>query len=157
MSWSLVIPSSMLALGAWLLLFSIPLQLLTPHNSKAACWCALLGGFGVGGAAGGWVGSVLVNTGNTVVSTTERLTAQAVGAGFGVLAFAILAILFWRVAGKQGTGLKAGQGKTGKFKQVAWLAGFALLGCAVAGLPEVYGVADSAVNMAGSALMSALP
>lgn len=156
--WEIVIPNSMLELGAWLLLISIPMQLLTPQNSKIAIWFAFIGGFGVGGGVGGWFGSFLYSSTNAIATTTERFTAQAVGSGFGALVFVIIGVFMWRFAGKSGGGLQSkGKSKVAKVKQCLWLVAFAVLGTAIAGLPELYGLVNTGVSAASNALTAALP
>lgn len=151
MTWSF--PTSMAALGAWLFLISIPLQVLMPKKSKVAVWFALLGGFGIGGGLGGWFGSALVNTRDKVAGATEQFTANAVGAGFGVLGFAIIAIFFLRHGGKEGKGIETkSTGKAAKVKAVGWLLAYAVLGCAVAAVPRVYGWANDVVHLAGTSI-----
>lgn len=153
-----LIPDNMLDLGARLLLLSFVIQILTPQNSKIAIWFALVGGFGVGGAAGGWMGQALADSTTAVASFTERWTYQLVGSGFGILVFAILFVFLWRFAGKGGSGLQAkGKSKAAKVKQVLWLLAFAMAGTAVAGLPEIYGGADQAVAAISTGISSALP
>lgn len=155
-SW--VFPGSMLDLGARLLLLSFVIQILTPQNSKIAIWFALVGGFGVGGAAGGWLGRTLAQSTTAVASFTERWTYQLVGSGFGILVFAILAVFVWRFAGKGGSGLQAkGKSKVAKVKQVVWLLAFAMVGTALAGIPEIYAGADHAVAEVSTGITSALP
>src|SRR5699024_10210736 len=128
------------------------------YPSLFRSWCALLGGFGVGGASGVWFGSWLASTRDTVISTTETITASIVGAGFGLAVFAVLAIIFWKLAGSSGAGLRSngsGRGKTmDKGRQIAALVAFAVLGTVPALIPTVYGAADSVVETASSALMS---
>ncbi len=146
-------PTTMAALGAWLFLISIPLQVLMPKKSKVAVWFALLGGFGIGGGIGGWFGATLVNTRDKVASATQQFTASAVGAGFGVLGFAILAIFFLRHGGREGKGIETkSTGKTAKFKAVGWLLAYAVLGCALAAVPRIYGWANDVVHLAGSSI-----
>ncbi|MER7015305.1 hypothetical protein ABT324_28060 [Saccharopolyspora sp. NPDC000359] len=153
-----LLPSSMLGLGGRLLLISFVLQLLTPQNSKAAIWLAVIGGFGVGGGAGGWLGQRLAGATTAAASFTERWTAQLVGTGFGFLIFLVLFIFVWKYAGKGGSGLQSkGKSKVAKVKQIAWLLGFALAGTAVAGLPEIYGWADGAIGAVHSGITAALP
>lgn len=151
------IPTSMGFLGAVLLLLAFPVQWITPQNSKGAIWMAFIGGFGVAGGAGGWFGGWLTGTAGTVASTSAKLTSQAVGAALPMLFFAVLAIFFVKHAGKGGSGLSGGKGKGAKAKQTAWLLAFALLGCAISAIPYLYSLADSAVSMAGTAVISLLP
>lgn len=156
--WQVIIPTSMLRLGGWLLLLSFVVQILIPQNSKTAIWFALIGGFGVGGGVGGWFGQALAGATHTAATFTDRWTAQLVGTGFGFLLFAILALFVWRFAGRGGAGLKTkGKGKGAKAKQILWLLAFAMLGTALAGLPQVYGWANTAVSAAGHAVIAALP
>ena len=151
-----IIPTTMLQLGGMLMLLAPAIQLLIPQRSKLALWFALVGGFGVGGGVGGWFGSTLVTTRDAVVSTTEKWTAGAVGAGFGGLLFGVLTIFFLRHAGRNGKGLQVkGNGKSAKAKEIAWVMGFALLGCAIAAIPTLYSHANEAVHTAGTALLDA--
>lgn len=157
-TWTLLIPQSMLVLGAYLLLTSYLLQVLTPDNSKVAIWFAVVGGFGVGGGLGGWFGRTLVGITNTTVDFSQQVTAQLVGASFGVIPFVVVAIFLFRFAGKNGKGIesKGKNSKVTKVKQVAWITVFAVLGCALAGVPRIYGWLDTAVAHGGGALASLL-
>lgn len=160
-SWTLIIPQSMLHLGGYFLLLSFALQWITPENSKWALWMALIGGFGVGGGAGGFLGRALMQTTTAAASFTQKITAQLVGTGFAVLFFAILAIIFWKKAGKNGSGFQGGKGKgSGKKEKAKHFVGlfvFAMLGTAVAAAPAVYGLVDYGVSTAGHAITAALP
>lgn len=154
-----LIPQSMIQLGSGLLLVAAPIQFFMSHRSKVALFFALLGGFGVGGGIGGWFGQFLHSSTNSIYSTTERLTAQAVGAGFGALLFIIIGIFFWKFAGRSGSGLdsKGKSKKTVHIKHGLWLIAFMTLGTAIAAIPGLYSVADYAVHLGGHAAATALP
>lgn len=157
-SWTLVIPETMLAVGAILLLAAFPLQWITPENSKLALWFALVGGFGVGGGTGGWLGRLLAQATFGVASATERLTAQLVGASFTLLVFAVVGIVFWKKAGPKGKGFESkGDKKKDKFKQMVGLLVFAMLGTAISAIPMLYTWANTGVSAAANILISVLP
>jgi hypothetical protein len=151
-------PNNMLDLGARLLLLAFAMQLLVPKYSKVAIWFAVIGGFGVGGSAGGWVGEMLADSTTAATSFMERWTNQMVGSGFGFLVFAILFFFVWKFGGRGASGLEAkGKSKVAKVKQIGWLLAFAMAGTAIAGLPEIYGLVDSGVSSFNSAVSAALP
>lgn len=153
-----MLPSTMLGLGGRLLLLSFVIQLLTPQNSKVAIWLAVIGGFGVGGGAGGWLGQRLAGVTTAAASFTDRWTAQLVGTSFGFLVFLIILVFVWKFAGKSGSGLQTkGKSKVAKAKQVGWLLAFAMAGTALAGLPELYRLADGVVGAVHSGITAALP
>lgn len=173
--WHIIVPTSMLQLGGVLLLMAFVTQWITPENDRLAIIFAIVGGFGVGGGVGGWFGSALSSTTTSVAGFSERWTQQLVGTGYGFLAFAILGLFAYVAIRKSGKGSGSGSGKgTGKSsgsgkgsgggkgkkeqaKQTAWLLAFAMLGTAIAGLPEVYSALDTAVASAGTAAINALP
>lgn len=160
-TWALIIPQSMLHLGGYLLLLSVVVQVITPRNSKVALWMSLIGGFGVGGGVGGFIGRTLMQVTVTAASFTQKITAQLVGTGFSFLLFAILAIVFWEKAGKGGSGFAGGKGKGSgkkeKIKQAFGLSIFAMLGTAIAAIPMVYSFLDMGVSTVGHVVTAALP
>ncbi len=172
--WHIIIPTSMLQLGGVLLLMAFVTQWITPENNRLAIIFAIIGGFGVGGGVGGWFGSTLSSTTTSVAGFSERWTQQLVGTGYGFLAFAILGLFAYvairksgkgsgggkgmgKSSGGKGAGSGGGKGKKEQAKQTAWLLAFAMLGTAIAGLPEVYSALDTAVASAGTAALNALP
>lgn len=141
-----VVPENMGAVGTYALIAAYVLVFFLPKNSKAAIICAVIGGFGVGGVAAGWFGQFLVETGQKAASFSQRFTASAFGAAIAAVPFIILLIFLKKFIGKGGSGLETkGKGMFLKMKHALWITGFALLGCAIAAVPLVYGYADDGV------------
>jgi hypothetical protein len=150
-----IIPTSMLYLGAVFLVLAVVLVFVdvpgkgVPWDKVGAVF-AFVGGFGVGGAAGGWLGRAFAATSNSVLSSSEQLTAQAVGAG--VVGAIVVGLLLWAYARMRGKGIDA----KSKFKSLLVVAVLGLVGTVFAALPEVYGWADSVVHWAGTTVISAM-
>lgn len=139
--WQFLIPPNLLALGAIFLILAFAVVWVDPGHYKAAIIFALIGGFGVGGAAGGWLGQFLYGSVITIAGTAGQLTAQAVGVAVSIVFFAVLALVVRRWFAK---GIP-GKGKWYKrlALQIPVLLLVASLGTALSGVPYLYQLADT--------------
>lgn len=158
MSWTVLIPNSMAYLGSVCLGLAVILVLIDMPGgvnwSKVGAWCAILGGFGTIGAAGGWIGNQIMHGRSTAMTFGERWGAQAIGVG--ALTVLILLGLAWAYSrvGKGGKGIDTkGSGKTGKAKSLIVCAIFAIVGAAIAAvIPEAYHGANVVVASVGDSI-----
>lgn len=153
MSPSWLIPTTILHFGAYLLFLGVVLVFLDVPGKgvpwdKVGAGCALVGGFGVGGAAAGWLGRMLSSTTDNVLSTTQKLTSQAVGVG--LVGVVLIGLALWAYARLRGQGISAGS----KFKSLIVVFVLAIAGTMLSLVPELYGLADTVTNMAGNAVLS---
>ncbi|HEX6359528.1 hypothetical protein [Actinophytocola sp.] len=150
--WSAVIPTTMLHLGAFALVLAVALVFLDVPGKfpwdRIAAVLAVIGGFGVGGAAAGWLGGVLASASGTVISWGAALLLSAVGvAVVGALGFALGLWVYSRVKNK-------GIGAKSKFKALLIVFVLGMVGTVFAALPGAYGVADRVVDALGSGLIA---
>lgn len=155
MSWSMFIPTSMAYAGAILLVLAVVLVFVdVPHKGvpwdKVGAWFAVIGGFGVGGAAGGWLGRAFASTAGSVLTNAEKFTAQAVGAG--VVGAIVLGVALWAYSRMRGKGI----GTKSKVKSLFVVGVLAVVGTVLSAIPHAYGAADSAVHWAGTAVITAI-
>lgn len=155
MSWSMFIPTSMLYLGAIFLVLAVVLVFVDVPGKgvpwdKVGAWFAFFGGFGVGGAAGGWLGRMFAKSSGSVLTNGQKFTAQAVGVG--VVGAIVLGLMLWAYARmrKQGIGAKT------KVKSLIVVMVLGLIGTVFAAVPDIHDWADSAVHMAGTAVINAI-
>jgi cytochrome bd-type quinol oxidase subunit 2 len=156
MSWSILIPTSMLSLGAIMLgLAGVLVFLDVPGKGvpwdKVAAWFAIVGGFGVGGAAAGSIGRALSTGSHSVLSNGQHATAQ--GLGVGAVALIVIVLLLWAYARARGKGIST----KSKFKSLMIVAVLALVGTVLSGFPGLYSTADEVINWAGTTLRAAIP
>lgn len=156
MNWYLVIPTSMAYLGAVLLVLGIVLVFLDVPGKgvpwdKVGAWFAVVGGFGVGGAAAGWLGNAFAAIAHVVLSDGQKIISQAVGAG--VVGAIVLAFALWGYSRAKGKGIST----KSKFKSLQVVIMLALVGTVLAAIPDVYGFADDAVHFAGTTVIAAIP
>lgn len=152
MSWSLIVPSSLLSLGAFLLVLAVLLVFLDVPDKgvpwdKVAAVFAVIGGFGVGGASAGFVGSLLTNLVGGAVSGVAQATAYLVGVSVVGAVGAAVGIWAWARVCKSGISAKS------KFKSFLVVGALALVGTVLAAIPRLYGAADELVRIAASAIV----
>lgn len=151
MSWSMLIPSSMLSLGAVLCVLAVLLVYLDVPGQgvewdKVAAVCALVGGFGVGGAGAGWIGGLLSSLAGGAVSGAGAATAQLVGVStVGAVGFAVG---LWAYARLRGGGISA---KT-RTKSLLVVAALGVVGTVVSTIPRLYPATDALVGSFAAAL-----
>ncbi|WP_431879173.1 hypothetical protein [Amycolatopsis sacchari] len=150
-----IIPTSLLYLGAVFLVLAIVLVFVDVPGKgvpwdKVGAWFAVIGGFGVGGAAGGWLGRAFSSTSDSVLTNGQRFTAQAVGVG--VVGAIVLGLALWAYSRVRGKGI----GTKTKFKSLLVVFVLAVVGTVLSAIPEIYGWADGAVNWAGNAVIAAI-
>lgn len=155
MSWSLFIPSSMLSLGAVLLVLAVVLVYLDVPGKgvpwdKVGAVAALIGGFGVGGAGGGMVGDLYSYLSLGAVSGAASVTAQLLGVS--VVGAAFMAFALWAYARTRSNGISAPT----KFKSLGVVAMLGLVGTLVAMIPNFYSTADQLVGAFASTFAAAL-
>lgn len=151
MSWSMLVPSSLAALGSVLLGLALVLVLLDMPGgvpwAKIGAWCAVLGGFGALGNAGGWIGDHIVSGSESAMSWGAYYGARLIGNGI-VLVLIALAVL-WAYKHLFGKGIEAGGKGTGskKVRKLFKATVFALVGATVAiVIPWLYSGLDSLVS-----------
>lgn len=161
MNWALFIPTSMAYVGSLCLGLALILVLIDMPGganwSKIGAWCSIIGGFGVLGGAGGWIGQHIMAGTNTAVSWTQQWAAQAIGVA--AVAVALLLGLAWAYSRINSKGIEAGgKGKAAKKLRSLVVCGlFAIVGAAIAGaIPELYDAANWAVNQAGTSAQALL-
>jgi hypothetical protein len=138
MDWLSLIPTTLLQLGGLLLVLGIALVFLDVPGKgvpwdKVGAWFCLLGGFGVGGAAAGTVGSALGSLADGVMTTSQKFATQAIGVGITVAVFAVFGLWAWsRVKGK-------GLATKSKLKSFVLAGVLALAGTVLAAVPDLYG------------------
>lgn len=153
MTWTLIIPTSIQHLGGYLLVFAIGLVFLdvpgkgVPWDRVAAVF-AVIGGFGVGGSAGGWLGRLFSTSKDSVMTNGDKFTANAVGVGAAGAIFGLL--LLWAFARMRGKGIST---KT-KVKSLIVVAVLALVGTLVAAVPGLHSWSNSAVYTIGTAAIN---
>ena len=157
MSLTWVIPTSLLHLGG-ILLFMAVIMVFVDVKGKGVPWdrvaagFAVVGGFGVGGAAGGWLGRSFAAISDTVLTNTQKFTAEAVGVSVvGAIVAGLLLWAFSRIQNK-GKGIDA---KT-KLKSLVVVGLLAVAGTIFAAIPEIYGWVDSGVNWVGTTALTAM-
>lgn len=154
MSWTIIIPTSMLYLGAVMFGLAVVLVFVDVPGKgvpwdKVGAVCALIGGFGVGGAAGGWLGRAFSSTSEGLLVGGQAFTANAVGVGVVGVIFAGLAL--WAYSRVRGKGLST----KSKFRSLVVVAVLAIVGTLFSLIPEIHGWADDAVHWAGTAIIAA--
>ncbi|RJQ74225.1 hypothetical protein D5S17_23445 [Pseudonocardiaceae bacterium YIM PH 21723] len=155
MSWSMFIPTSILGLGAILLVVGVALVYLDVPGQgvawdKVAAWFGLIGGFGVGGSAGGWLGKTFVHGATSAMTQSQQFGTQATGAS--VVGGLFLVVGLWTYIKLKKAGISA---KT-KTRALAVMFGLALAGTFIAGLPGIYSFVDQFVHWAGTTAITAL-
>jgi hypothetical protein len=150
-----LVPTSMLYLGAVFLVLAVVLVYVDVPGKgvpwdKVGAWFAFVGGFGVGGAAGGWIGRGFASISGSVLTNGQQLTAQAVGVG--VVGAIIAGLLLWAYSRMRGKGI----GTKTKLKSLIVVGVLGVVGTVFSALPSVYGWADGAVHWAGTAVISAM-
>lgn len=151
MSWSVLIPSSMLSLGAVLCVLAVLLVYLDVPGQgvewdKVAAVAALVGGFGVGGAGAGWIGGLLTALAGGAVTGAGAATAQLVGVStVGAVGFAVG---LWAYSRLRGGGISA---RT-RTKSLLVVAALGVVGTVASTIPNLYGAADALVGSFAAAL-----
>lgn len=150
-----IIPTSMLYFGAVLLVLAVVLVFVDVPGKgvpwdKVGALFAFVGGFGVGGGVGGWLGRTFAEASGAVVTNAQRVTAQAVGVG--VVGAIVVGLLLWAYARMRGKGI----GTKSKFKSLIVVFVLGVVGTVFAAIPGLYSLADDAVQWAGSTVISAL-
>lgn len=158
MSWTMLVPSSLAALGSVLLGLALVLVLLDMPGgvpwAKIGAWCAVLGGFGALGNAGGWIGDQIVSGQEAAMSWGAYYGAQLIGNGIIIVLLA-LAIL-WGYKHLFGKGIDGGGKGTGgkKLRKLFKASLLALVGATVAAvLPPLYSGLDWLVSGAHSLIV----
>lgn len=159
MNWIDWIPTSMamvgsLCLGLALILVFIDMPGGVDWN-KVGAVCSLIGGFGVLGGAGGWIGQHIMSGSNTAVSWTREWAAQAIGVA--AVAVVLLLAVAWAWSRINGKGIEAGgKGKASKkVRSLLVCAIFAIVGATIAGvIPELYDATNWVVNEAGTSFQT---
>lgn len=152
MSWSMFIPTSMAVLGAILLALSVVLVFVDVPGKgvpwdKVGAWFAFIGGFGVGGAAGGWLGRLFARSSGSILTNGQQFTAQAVGTG--VVGAVVLGLLLWAYARMRKDGISAGS----KAKSMVVVAALGVVGTVFAAIPGTYALANDVVRTASTAVI----
>lgn len=155
MSWSMFIPTSMLYLGGILLVLAVVLVFVDVPGKgvpwdKVGAWFGFIGGFGVGGAAGGWLGRAFASVSGTVLTKGQEITAQALGVS--VVGAIVLGLLLWAYARMRGNGIST----RSKAKSVGVVVVLALIGTVFSAVPVLYDLSDSVIHWAGTEIISAL-
>jgi hypothetical protein len=149
------IPTSLPHLGAYMLVLAVALVFLDVPGKgvpwdKVGGWFAAVGGFGVGGSAGGWLGGMFASAGDSVITSTEQITAQALGVG--VVGAIVSILVLWAYSRLRGKGITA----KSKFKSLLVTGGLAVVGTVVAAIPGLYGFFNDVVGQAGTLVISAI-
>lgn len=142
MHWYNLIPTSFAALAGPLLLIAAALVLLDPPGginwTAIGAWFALIGGFGIVGAAG-WLAAKILKGSGTVLTVGDRWISNAVGGGAFLVIFVI--VLVWSYKHLTTKGIEAGgNNKWSRRARGLVKAGvFAIAGALLAALiPEFY-------------------
>lgn len=157
MKWIDLIPTNMLQWGAYFMVLAVVLVYVdnptkgVPWDKVAAVF-ALLGGFGIGGAAGGWIGQAFASAANTVLTKGGEFIARAVGAT--VTGALFLGLALW-IASRVKKGLDSKSKSKLKLKPLFACMVLALAGTLMTLIPDLYAGADSVAISLGSALRSA--
>jgi hypothetical protein len=149
------IPTSMAYLGAFFLILAVVLVYVDVPGKgvpwdKIGAWFAVIGGFGVGGAAAGWVGRGFASASDTVIAGGETVTDWAVG--LAVTAAVAVGLVLWAYSRLRGEGIAT----TTKVKSLIVVGGLAVVGTVVAAVPGLYGLADRLVGWIGHGLIGAI-
>ncbi|RSN06005.1 hypothetical protein DMC63_38005 [Streptomyces sp. WAC 05977] len=155
MSLNWFIPTTIIHLGAILLLLGIVLVFLDVPGKgvpwdKVGAGFAIVGGFGVGGGAAGWLGRTLFSTSGSMLTATQQLTTQAVGVG--VVGVVLVGLCLWAYSRVRGKGIAA---KT-KFKSLIVVFVLAIAGTTLSLVPKLHDWANDATGWAGNAVITAI-
>lgn len=157
MSLASFIPTSFAALGSICLGLAVVLILVDMPGgapwSKIAGIFAFVGGAGVLGGAGGWLGRHIVSASGSAMSWMQQWAATAIGTG--TVLVVVVGIGAWAFSHLNGKGTEAGGGgKITKRVRSLFKAGvFAVIGAAIfAAVPELYDFASWTVATVGSGL-----
>ncbi len=158
MSWTVLVPSSLAALGSVCLGMAVVLSLLPLPGKvpwgKIGGWFALLGGFGALGGAGGWLGSQILSGSERAMGFGMQYGSQLIGNG--IIIVLLLTVGLWSYKAVFGSGLDAGgKGGGGKKLRALFKGGLiALSGATIAAvLPPLYSGIDWLVSGAHSLIV----
>jgi hypothetical protein len=147
----------MLQWGAYFMVLAVVL-VYVDNPTKGVPWdkvgaaFALLGGFGIGGAAGGWIGQAFASTANTVLTKGGEFLARALGAT--VTGAIFLGLMLW-VASRIKKGLDSKSKSKLRLKALFALTILAIVGAILTLIPSLYAGVDSVAVSLGTALRSA--
>lgn len=155
MTWESLIPTSVLYLGAVFLVLSVVLVVVDVPG-KGVKWdnigavFALLGGFGVGGVAAGWLGRMFYNAAGSVLTNGQKLTVSAVGVG--VVGAIVLGLMLWAWSRMRGKGIDA----KSKIRSFLAVGALAVVGTLISAIPKLYEWSDHLVAWGGTTLINAI-
>lgn len=154
--WEIFIPDSMAYVGSLCLGLAVVLVLVDMPGgvpwAKIGAVIAVIGGFGALGGAGGWIGTQIVNGGETALTWGQRWAGQAIGTA--ALAVIVIGGVAWVASRIKGKGIDTkGSGKGAKFKGLLLCGVLAVVGAVIAAVvPEFYNGADWLVSALGGAV-----
>lgn len=148
---NLPIPNSLLGFAASALVVGIAMVFIQSPGKKdkwdkIGAWCAIIGGFGIGGIAAGYYGTFLV----TVWSTITDKGGQFLGAALGASAALglLIASVLWAVSrlAKKGIDSKS------RFRSLVVVFALGVVGTGIAmTLGDLYLLIDGGANTIGNA------
>lgn len=152
--WSDLIPNSGLQWGAYFMVLAVFLVYVDVPNKgvpwdKIGAGFAFLGGFGIGGAAGGWVGSAFASIAGTVLSKGGEFLAKLLGAS--VVGAIFLGLMLWTAA-RVRKGIDSKSKSMLKLKALIAVAILAIVGSILSSIPGAYGAFDYVASSVGTAL-----
>lgn len=136
MSWTMLIPASMGAIGSFCLGMAIALILVDMPGgvgwSKIAGWFALVGGFGALGGVGGWLGNQILWGSEQAMSFGQQWGGRLIGGGILLVILAGSALWSWKHLKSNGTAA-GGKGAISKRARSFFKAGLlAMVGAMIA-------------------------
>jgi hypothetical protein len=143
-----IVPAGVGALGAMLLPLAFVLAVFDVQGKskipwdRVGAWSALIGGFGVGGAAAGWLGQGLSTTSTQAKAQGSAVLISAVG--FASVGTIILVATLWVMTRTRSKGIGA---KT-RTRSIIVVLALAFCGAVYGQIDALYGAADSVLGWA---------
>lgn len=161
MSFATLIPTTFAALGSICLALALVLILVEPPGSapwqRIAGICAFIGGGGVVGGAGGWIGTHITSWSSSTASWLQDWGSTAIGSGALIAVLLLGGLWAYSHIGKGGKGTEAGgKGRISKRLRAGIKAGvIAMVGAFVfSAIPQLYSGADWLTAQVGGSVQS---